>query len=413
MKPSTLLIKNIRHLFTGVGIYENDGRKPQSKDLGERHHVDLRCDTESGLIIEVGQNLNVESGETLIDASDFLVTPSWVDSHTHAIFQGDRATEFFMRWSGETYQSIAAQGGGIHNSVRDTQDADESVLLKTLTERLRRMLKSGTGYVEIKSGYSDNAQDELRVLRLLKTFKSSVVKDHTLPFISPTFLALHAIPKSKTEFDFTNEMISILDTVARESLADHVDAFPESGFFSLPSSLEFARRAADLGLLSKIHCDELSDLKSSEHFIALGARSIDHLQKINKTATLMLENSHTVATLMPATSFYLNLEYANARKLIDTGACVAIATDYNPGTAPCSSMSFTQMLAAKDLKMTPAEIFAASTHNGAKALGLHSKVGTLVKGQLANLNFYRVSSLEEVFYSWIEPERVVQRSAWL
>ncbi|HVJ64430.1 MAG TPA: imidazolonepropionase [Bdellovibrionota bacterium] len=408
MKPY-LLLKNIRTLYSGQDLSKNGGRRPRFADLSRFKNIDVRCDRASGLILDVGFNLEKGSEDELLDASEYLATPSWVDSHTHTLFGGDRAKEFFMRWAGESYQAISAKGGGIHNSVRDTQETSDETLTALLTERLQSMLREGTGFVEIKTGYADSTESELRFLRLLKAFRTRASSDAQLPLISPTFLGLHAIPKGKTEYDFVREMIEILPTVAAEGLADHVDTFPEVGFFSLETSLDFARHAMTAGIAAKAHCDELSDLRSSEYFVAMGARSIDHLQKINKTAVQMLETSQTVATLMPATSFYLGLDYANARMLIDAGACLAIATDFNPGTAPNPSMSFTQTLAAKSLRMEAHEIFAASTHNAAKALGLESRVGTVVKGQLGNLNLYRAASLEELFFTTVKPELVINR----
>ncbi len=409
MKNSTLLIKNIRALYSGQDLIKTDGRSPRFADLSRFKNIDVRCDSVSGLIVDVAFNLSPEATDAIFDASEYLATPSWIDSHTHTLFGGERSKEFFMRWAGESYQAISEKGGGIHNTVRDTQDASDETLMALMEERLKEMLRSGTGVVEIKTGYADSAEQELRFLRLLKKLRVRASINAHIPLVTPTFLALHAIPKSKTEYEFVQEMVSILPTVASEKLADHVDAFPEVGFFSLETSLDFARQAKSLGILAKIHCDELSDLRSSEYFIAMGARSIDHLQKINKTAVQMLSSSHTVATLMPATSFYLGLEFANARNLIDSGASLALATDFNPGTAPCLSMSFTHMLAAKDMHMQPAEIFAASTYNAAKALGLEAKAGIVAGGYLANLNFYRATSLEEVFFSWQTPSAVVNR----
>lgn len=400
----------MKTLYSCHGVHEADGRKINAHHLSEQNNVDIKCSFESGKVVEVGNNINTNESDEVIDATGLVATPSWIDSHTHSVFSGNRAKEFFLRWKGESYQSIFAQGGGMHNTVRDTEASNTKTLAEELKLRLRQMIKSGTSVVEIKSGYSNSAESELKILRFLKSFSKENCLNKDIPEISTTFLGLHAVPPNKTEFEFTKEMISILDTVAKENLADHVDAFPEKGFFSLESSLLFARAAMEKGLLPKIHCDELSDLRSSEYFVSLGARSIDHLQKINSTGVSLLAQSHTVATLMPATSFYLGLEYANARKLIDAGACVALATDYNPGTAPCYQMSFTQTLAAKELKMSPPEILASSTYCAAKALGKDKTHGTITKNKFANINLYKASSLEELFYTWTEPEMVVHKS---
>jgi imidazolonepropionase len=307
-----------------------------------------------------------------------------VDSHTHFIFSGERSNEFFLRWAGKTYQEIAAQGGGIHNTVRDTASCDDETLLELTREKILDCLKLGTTTLEIKSGYTNSATGELRLLRLIKKLKDQSLKSGG-PNIFSTFLALHALPPDRGERDFVDEMISALKQISKEKLCDFVDAFPERGFFSLEETLRFTKAAKKFGLDAKIHADELSNLETSATMAKEKACSVDHLQHISNKGIAELSHATTVATLLPATSFYLGLAYSDARKLIENGVQVALATDYNPGTAPSYSMMQTMMLAAAHFKMSAAEIFCAATFNGAAALDCSDSLGVLQKGYFADI----------------------------
>lgn len=377
-------IYNLSGIFSGQGFVNCDGRRPKFTDCGYLNGpIDVVYDQGSGLIqgIEPTNKSILNSREPFIDGTGLVATAGFVDSHTHAIFAGTRSEEYFLRWSGATYAEVAAKGGGIHNTTKATSDASDFDLLELTKDRLSQMMRLGSTTVEIKSGYGTTGADEIRLLRILRTLQVSP----QLPRIYKTFLGLHALPKKYNEKEFVDEMISALSVVSQEKLADFVDAFPERGFFSLSEAQRFTKSAARLGIPSKIHADELSDLGSTEAFVNEKSLSVDHLQKISQAGIKALANSNTVATFLPATSFFLGLEYTNARAIINAGARFALATDYNPGTAPELSMPFTLKLAAAQLKLSPAEILCGATFGGAAALGAEKTFGTLTQGKSADI----------------------------
>jgi len=380
----TLLIKNLRRVISGSGFKLCDGRKPHQDSLGILDGpVDIRIDQNTGTIIEISKDLPKENS-IVFNGAGLLATAAFIDSHTHFIFSGNRANEYFLRWAGKSYLEISQTGGGIHNTISSTQCQSEDDLADKTWIELLKTSQSGVGCIEIKSGYSNSPEGELKLLRAIKKLKIKSNESFG-PKIFSTFLGLHSLPKDLIEEDFVDKMISILPIVLKENLADFVDAFPEKGFFSLNESLRFAVEAKKLGIQSKFHADELSDLNTASTMAKLNAISVDHLQQISEQGIKDLANSSTVATLLPATSFYLGLTYAPARALLDAGAKVALATDYNPGTSPSYSMGFTALLAASQFKMSPAEILCAITFNGASALSCQNTLGTLQVGQIANL----------------------------
>ncbi len=396
-------IQNLKGIFSGESFIKSEGRRPslESSDFIPGP-VDISID-ESGRIRAIGKNLPEEKEE--FNGSGLFATPSFVDSHTHSLFSGERSFEFFMRWGGQSYQSISAAGGGIRRTMDTMENADDSQLLGELLDRLQLAVRSGITHIEVKSGYASSPSGELRLLRLLKRARSS-----QLPIeLFSTFLGLHALPAGQTEREFVDRMISILPLIKNENLANFIDAFPEKGFFSLEESRRFVEAGQHHGLIPKIHADELSPLGSAETFARMGALSVDHLQKVSATALQELAQLPTVATLLPATSFFLGLEYAPARKILDAGARVALATDFNPGTAPDASPQFTMRLAAAQLGMKPLEIFCAFTYCAAAALGLEKSLGSLVPGYSASLCLWQTAGkdpLEEIIVDGSKPESV-------
>jgi imidazolonepropionase len=380
-----MLIQNLSGIFDGSGFVTKQGRRPAAADCGYRAGpIDIFIDQTTGRILEVGPSLRAGSFDR-IDGSGYIATAGFIDPHTHAIFGGQRSGECFMRWAGRTYLEITQAGGGIHSTVRATNDLSDDDLRQQLIARLRQMLACGATTVEVKSGYARDAEGELRLLRIIK----SIAIEPDLPEIRATFLALHALPPGRDEAEYCDEMIAALPRVHEESLAAQVDAFPEKGFFTLESSMRFAKAAQRFGLPAKIHADELSDLGTSEAFARFGALSIDHLQCISDTAVKALETAPTVATMLPPTSFFVGLPYANARRLVDAGARVAVATDFNPGTAPALDLQLTHLLAASQMKLSAAEILCATTYNAAAALGLDQTHGALLPGRIGNVLLFR------------------------
>lgn len=384
-----MIIKNLRAAITGQGFLKTGGRHPQNSDLSVlKGPVDILIDKD-GRISKIGSSLQVDSSDTLIDGTGLVAAPGLIDSHTHALYAGTRSREFFFRWSGLTYQEIASRGGGIANTVDDTARASDDELVAACLARLDHMMRSGTTTVEIKTGYALTAPGELRLLELL----GRVQETSPGPRIYKTYLPMHALPKDRNESDFVDEMMASLATVQAKGLADFVDAFPERGFFSLQQSLRFATAAQKLGLKVRVHADELSNLETSAAFVLLGALSVDHLQCISDVGVESLSKSPTtIATLLPATSFFLGLPYANARKLVDAGARVALASDFNPGTAPEADLRLTLRLAATSLKMSAAEIFCGVTANAAAALGEEKSLGVIAPGFRADLTLWNLFS---------------------
>jgi imidazolonepropionase len=395
-----MLIRHLSGIFTGRGFVERDGRRPTDADCDYvAGPIDIHVD--GGTIARIGRDLST-ADEPIIEGRDLVALPGFIDPHTHAIFAGERSSEYFMRWAGKTYLEISESGGGIHSTVRATEAAGDGELRRSLRARLEQMLACGATVVEVKSGYARSAEGELCLLRAVKSLRD----DPGLPEIRPSFLALHALPAGRDEAGYVAEMVAALARVGEENLAEHVDTFPEKGFFSRESALRFSQASK---LPAKVHADELSDLGTSEAFIKFGALSIDHLQCINDRAVELLAANSTVATMLPATSFFVGLPYANARKLIDAGAKVALATDFNPGTAPALDLQLTHLLAASQMKMSAAEILCATTFNAAAALGLSATRGALLPGRIANVLLYDAMPLPQIILNRATPKRVIVR----
>jgi imidazolonepropionase len=318
-----------------------------------------------------------------IDATGKMVFPSWCDSHTHLVYAGSREQEFVDRINGLTYEEITERGGGIHNSAKRLQNASEKELYESAMVRLAEIIGFGTGSVEIKSGYGLTTESELKMLRVAKRIKENT----TIP-IKITFLGAHAIPliykeNRRAYIDLLiNEM---LPKVVEENLADYCDVFCEKGFFTMEETDEVLKAAAKLGLKSKIHANELYYSGGVQVGVANNAISVDHLECVGEAEITALKGSNTMPTILPSTAFFLSMEYAPARMMIDAGLPVALASDYNPGSTPSGRMSFNLSLACLKMDMTPEEAINAATINGAFAMELQDKVGTITKGKLANV----------------------------
>jgi len=318
-----------------------------------------------------------------IDCVNRLVYPSFVDSHTHLVYSHSRENEFVSRINGLSYEEIARQGGGILNSAKRLHETSEDELYNSAMKRIFEIIKSGTGAVEIKSGYGLNTQDELKMLRVIRRIKQ------TSPiFVRSTFLGAHAIPEkykanpSKYVDIVINEMIP---QVAADELADFIDVFCDKGFFSQQDTDRILMAGVKYGLRPKIHANELGFTGGVQVGVKYNALSVDHLEYVGDEEIELLKNSETMPTVLPGAAFFLNLPLSPVRKMIDSGLPVALASDYNPGSSPSGNMSFISSLGCIRYNMTPEEVINATTLNSAYAMGISDCMGSISKGKIANL----------------------------
>jgi imidazolonepropionase len=323
---------------------------------------------------------------TIIDASGKFVLPGWCDSHTHTVFAASRADEFEDRLNGLTYEEIAKRGGGILNSAKKLASMSEEELFTAAFERLNVMMSTGTVAVEIKSGYGLDEENELKMLRVIKRLKS----EHPLE-IKSTFLALHAIPleyKNRVD-EFVDVMVNeVLPKVAAEGLADFVDTFCEEGYFSVTQMNQLIDAAQELGIAAKVHVNQ---------FNVIGG--VDHLEELTEEDLNVLLEGNTMPVSLPACSFFLRIPYTPARKIIDAGLPIALATDFNPGSSPSGNMNFVNSLACIQQRMLPNEVVNASTLNGAFAMDVQDVLGSITVGKKASFIITKpLNSLAELFY---------------
>ncbi len=324
-----------------------------------------------------------DAGTSVVDAAGACVVPGYVDPHTHAVFGRTRQDEYERRLRGETYLQIAAAGGGIHASVADLRGRDEAELERLTVTRLRAMAAHGTTTVEIKSGYGLTLEDELKMLRVARRAAAAVALRAVL-----TCLAAHEVPREfrerRAEY-VTLVKERILPAVAAAGLAERLDVFCEPSVFDLAETEAIVRRGRELGLAAALHADELEPMGGAALAARLGARSADHLIKIDDAGIAALAASDTIAVLLPGTVFTLGLPaYAPARRMIAAGVAVALASDFNPGSCPISSLPLIQAIACTQMRLSPAEALVGVTLNAAWALGLQDVVGSLAPGKEAD-----------------------------
>jgi len=332
---------------------------------------------------ELGLGEDLPSSLTVVDAGGRAVTPGWVDPHTHTVFGRTRQDEYERRVRGESYLEIAAAGGGIRASVRDLRERSEDDLTALAEVRLQRLLAHGTTTVEIKSGYGLTLEDELKMLRVARRAADSVGVRAVL-----TCLAAHEVPDEYRDrrADYVRQVCDeVLPRVAAEKLAQRCDVFCEPSVFNLEETETILSRALELGLRCTVHADELEPMGGSALAARLGADSADHLIRIQDDGIEALAASNTVATLLPGTVFTLGLrDFAPARRMVEAGCAIAVATDFNPGSCPIPSMPLIQSIACSQMKLAPGEALTASTLNAAWALGLADEVGSLAVGKAAD-----------------------------
>ncbi|MDA7706397.1 MAG: imidazolonepropionase [Flavobacteriaceae bacterium] len=353
------------------------------KDLPHIKNAFLRIQGDT--ILDFGSMADVVIQETdeVIDVTGRIILPSWCDSHSHVVYAGDRSQEFVDRLNGLSYEDIAAKGGGILNSAQTLQATSEEALFEQSMERVNALIQLGTGALEIKSGYGLSPEAELKMLRVIKAIKgTSSLK------IKATFLGAHAIPKLyKTDKQAYIDLIinTMLPEIHRENLADFVDVFCEKGYFSVDDTEQILKAAMPYGLVPKIHVNQFNAFGGVGLGVKYKALSVDHLEILNQEDIDVLKNSNTIPVALPGCSFFLGIPYTPARKLIDSGMALALASDYNPGSSPSGNMNFVVSLACIKMNMTPEEAINAATLNGAYAMDISEEYGSITTGKKANL----------------------------
>ena len=403
-----LLIKNIG---TIVGIDESGRTRVSGKAMGEIAMLeDAWLLTDGARIKDYGTMDTMPDADSyeVIDAHGGWLFPSFCDSHTHIVYAGSREQEFLDKINGLSYEEIAKRGGGILNSADRLHDTPEEELYRQAMERIDEIVAMGTGLVEIKSGYGLTLEDELKILRVIRCIRETAPLE-----VRATFLGAHAVGRAyrgrQSEYveHVCNDMIP---AVAAEGLADYVDVFCDRGFFTPEETAKIIETGARYGLRAKIHANELAVSGGVEVGVEHDALSVDHLESMGDEQIEALRDSGTMPTMLPGCAFFLGITYPPARKMIDAGLAVALASDYNPGTAPSGNMRFVTSLASIKMKMTPAEALNAATLNSACAMGESKDFGSITRGKMANLYITRpLPSLAFMPYAHQTPiiERIV------
>ena len=390
----SLLVKNIGCI---VGTDESGRTRAAGEEMnniGMLENAWLLTDNERICDYGTMDALPHEEGHEVIDAKGGWLFPSFCDSHTHIVYAGNREQEFLDKINGLSYEEIAKRGGGILNSADRLHDTSEEELYRQAMERINEIVAMGTGLVEIKSGYGLTLEDELKILRVIRRIKENAPLE-----VRATFLGAHAVGRAyrgrQSEYveHVCNDMIP---AVAKEGLADFVDVFCDKGFFTVEETAKIIETGAKYGLRAKIHANELAISGGVEVGVGHEALSVDHLESMGDEQIEALKGSDTMPTMLPGCAFFLGIGYPPARKMIDAGLAVALASDYNPGTAPSGNMRFVASLASIKMKMTPAEAINAATLNSACAMGESKEYGSITRGKVAN--FYITKPLPSLAY---------------
>lgn len=390
----SLLVKNIGAI---VGIDESGRERIEGKAMSEITILEKAwLVTEGDRIKDYGtmdKLPHIEDCEVL-DAEGGWLFPSFCDSHTHIVYAGSREREFLDKINGLSYEEIAKRGGGILNSADRLHDTSEDELYRQAMERIDEIVGMGTGLVEIKSGYGLTLEDELKILRVIRRIRQTAPLE-----VRATFLGAHAVGRAYAgrQADYVEHVCrDMIPAVAREGLADFVDVFCDRGFFTVEQTAKIMAEGEKYGLRAKIHANELAVSGGVEIGVEHGALSVDHLESMGDAQIEALRGSKTMPTMLPGCAFFLGIGYPPARKMIDAGLAVALASDFNPGTAPSGNMRFVVSLASIKMKMTPAEALNAATLNSACAMGESRDYGSITRGKVAN--FYITRELPSLAY---------------
>lgn len=391
--------KNLNQIITLAGAFEKDGRRLSPDDLGIIHNAAIVFNNDKVLWCGKTDELPTKySNLSPIDLSGHILTPEIVDSHTHLVFGGNRSFEYTLRLNGADYEEIAKQGGGILSTMKNTINEDYEKLFTLACERIERIYSYGVGTIEIKSGYALTYEKEKELSILIHNLKNHFCGKVQ---IFNTFMAAHAIPNnySSSKEYLQSVVIPLLRELSTKNIIDAVDIFHEQGYFDTEDVNNLFSVAKELGIPTKIHADEFNDNKgallASKHL----SLSCDHLLQTSDDGIKALANSKTVATLLPGTALFLGKSLANARKFLDAGVKVALASDYNPGSCHCDNLILIASIAAKNLNMNIAELWAAITLNAASSLGKNNQ-GHIAQGTDARFSLFKCDSIDEITYNW-------------
>ena len=397
MKTTYTNIKQLSGIQEDISVLKLKG-----KEMGILNTIEnAYLETENGLISGFGkmENLPESDNTKLVDCTGKIILPAWCDSHTHLVFAGTRETEFVDRINGLTYEEIAVRGGGIINSAKRLQTASEEELYKAALTRLEEIKSYGTGAVEIKSGYGLSLEAELKILRVIRRLKSD--SDLT---IKATFLGAHAVPPEfKGNKDGYLDMLidEVLPVIKAENLADYIDIFCETNYFTVADAERIMEAGAKYGLKSKIHVNQFTSIGGIQAGIKHNALSLDHLEVMTENDIEDLHQSETMPTALPSCSFFLKIPFAPVRKMIDEGLAIALATDYNPGSTPSGKIPFVISLACIYQRLTPEEAINAVTLNSAYAMGISDTHGSITVGKKANIIITKeISSYNYIPYAF-------------
>ena len=377
----TKLIKNIGQLLQ----VRDDTTALRGKEMYQLPLIEnAYLVIDKGIIADFGPMSEMPSIEAeIIDAGGRIVMPAWTDSHTHLVYAASRAGEFVDKINGLTYEQIAKRGGGILNSAKKMAEISEDDLYQKSAELLKEVMQYGTGTIEIKSGYGLSLDAELKMLRVIKRLK----QNFPIP-IKATFLGAHAVPETyKNDKKAYVDLIinKMIPAIARENLADYIDVFCEQGYFTAEQTDQILQAGMRYGLRPKVHVNQFNSIGGVEVAVKHHAVSVDHLEVMTETDFDILEHSNTIATVLPACSFFIDIPYAPVKQMIDQNIAVALATDFNPGSTPSFNMNFVVSLACIKQKLTPEQAINAATLNAAAALELANEAGSISKGKKARL----------------------------
>ena len=390
-----IVIVNISNLYTPKGEYVR-GTKMNNVYHVEEAFIAIK----DGLIFDLGNHdYSPYVGEKteIYDGQNMVALPGFVDSHTHLVFGGSREHEFGKKLKGVPYLDILKAGGGILSTVEATRNTDLNELKRRALNSLYELGSYGVTTVEAKSGYGLNRKTEMKQLEVIKELNETTFFD-----LVPTYLGAHAFPKEFKEdhLGYIETLKEDMKIIKEQELATFIDVFCEDSVFNYEQSKNILEYGKNLGLKVKIHADEIVSLGGAGLAVELEAASADHLMAISDEDIKTISKSNTVANLLPSTSFYLNKDYAPARKLIDSDAILSVSSDFNPGSSPNENFQLVQQLSCLKLRMTPEEVLTATTINGAYNLGVSNKVGSLEKGKQADILLMDAPNLEYIFYHY-------------